>query len=71
MKEVTKVCIDPHCEEVAHNCPKSETRCRTCGMVLVEINEKTYEAKFRDAMWQIDYRTGRYYRPILKEGTQL
>lgn len=50
-----KVCIDPHCEEVAHNCDKKETRCRNCGMILIEINEKTYKNKFINNFFQVDY----------------
>lgn len=58
MKRVLKVCIDPHCEEVAHNCPKTETRCRNCGMLLVKINEMAYRKKYAYNTFQIDYETG-------------
>ena len=29
-----KVCINDLCEEVAHNCEKQETHCRSCGFIL-------------------------------------
>ena len=64
-----KVCIDPHCEEVAHNIEKSEKRCRSCGMKMVEINEKTYRDKFSNNFFQFDYQTGQYFRPKI-EGKQ-
>ncbi len=61
--KTTKVCIDPHCEEVAHNIEKKETRCRNCGMLMVEIDQKTYLQKFASNYFQYDYQTGEIYRP--------
>ena len=59
-----KVCINPHCEEVAHNCDKKETRCRNCGFRLIEINEITYKEKFIHGYpHQIDYSTGERTTP--------
>jgi hypothetical protein len=57
-KIVLKICIDPHCSEIAHNCPKSETKCRTCSMKLVEISRSTFEKKFLNFPFHFDYRTG-------------
>jgi hypothetical protein len=56
--EGIKVCIDPHCEAVAHNCDKKETGCRDCGMILVAIDLATYQKKFASNFFQYDYRTG-------------
>ena len=53
--KVLKVCINPHCEEVAHNCPKGETRCRNCNGRLCEINKKTYGDKFINNYFQYNY----------------
>lgn len=60
-----KVCIDPQCGQVAHNCDKKETRCRNCGMILVAINEKTYLAKFADEFFQIDHNTDELTSAVL------
>lgn len=54
-----KVCIDPMCEEVAHNCTRDETRCRNCGGILVKINDQTYKQRFLNTCHQIDYSTGK------------
>jgi len=58
-----KVCINPHCEEVAHNINEEETRCRNCDMVLIKISEKTYLQKFIYFFFQIDYETGERVTP--------
>lgn len=55
-----KVCIDPHCEAVWHNCPsgyKKATHCPECDMILVAINEETYRKKFAGNYFQYDYPT--------------
>ncbi len=62
-KKVLKVCIDPTCEAVAHNCPKKETHCRDCNMILVEIDKKTYETKFINNFFQYDYNTDELVTP--------
>lgn len=59
-----KVCIDPHCEELAHNIEKKETRCRNCGMLMVEINQETYQQKFIGNFFQVDYSTGDRFDPV-------
>jgi len=53
-----KVCINPHCEEILHNCPKKFTRCKNCDGILVEINQKTYLKKFSRNYFQYDFTTG-------------
>jgi len=52
---VLKVCINPQCDAVAHNCKKSETHCRDCDSGLVQINKDTYQGKFIDHYFQYDY----------------
>lgn len=52
---VLKVCIDPNCDSVAHNCMKSETHCRECNSGLVEINKECYMKKFINNYFQYDY----------------
>ena len=59
-----KVCIDPGCEEIAHNVSKKETRCRNCSMILVEINEATYRKKFINHYFQRDYSTDDHVTPV-------
>ena len=58
-----KVCINPCCEEVAHNIEKKETRCRNCDMVMVEIDDNTYYRKYINNFFQIDYSTGERVTP--------
>ncbi len=50
-----KVCINPHCDAVAHNCNKKETHCRDCDSGLVEINKGTYQEKYINNYFQYDY----------------
>lgn len=49
-----KICINPQCAEVAHNCDK-ETKCRNCDFRLIAINEETYREKFINNFFQYDY----------------
>lgn len=37
-----KVCPDPGCEAVFHNCPKKYTQCNDCGGNIMEINQDTF-----------------------------
>lgn len=60
-----KVCIDPGCEEVAHNIEKKEKRCRTCNGILVAINDETFRKKFSANFFQFNYETGDQIKPIL------
>jgi hypothetical protein len=67
-----KVCVNPHCSEVAHHCEKAETRCRNCDMQLVAIDQETYLKKFADYFFQYDYQTGdRVSAPALGYPVQL
>lgn len=58
--KVIKVCINPTCGDVAHNCPKNETRCRNCDYRLVEINKELYIRKYLFDPCQIDYDTDQF-----------
>ena len=58
-----KICGDPHCEAVWHNCPKEQTHCKSCGGNMMKINYETYRKKFANNFFQYDYATEEYYRP--------
>lgn len=70
VNELVKVCPDPKCEAVYHNCPKEHTRCNDCGGNIIQINKDTFWKKFSMNWFQYDFLTGEYYRPQ-KEGQQL
>lgn len=61
--KIIKVCPDPGCEAVYHNCPTKQTHCIDCGGWIKKINEETYWKKFADKFFQYDFLTGQYYRP--------
>lgn len=61
--EVIKVCANPICGDVTHNCPKKACYCANCGMRLMEINEKTYLKKFVRTPFQFDFKTGQRVYP--------
>jgi hypothetical protein len=65
-----KVCPDPNCEAVWHNCPKKHTKCNDCGGNIMEIKADTYWRKFSSNWFQYDFTTGEYLRHQ-KETTQL
>lgn len=65
-----KLCVDPHCDAVWHNCPKKQTRCKDCDGRIIIINEKTFWEKFSKNWFQYDYETNEYFRPV-KENKQL
>lgn len=58
-----KVCPDPGCEAVYHNCPDKQTRCLDCDGWIKKINEATYWKKFSGNFFQYDFETKEYYRP--------
>lgn len=58
-----KVCPDPGCEAVWHNCPKKHTKCNDCGGNIMQINEDTFWKKFSNNWFQYDFETGEYFRP--------
>lgn len=60
-----KVCVNPHCDAVFHNCPVKHTRCNDCDGRLIRINEQTYWKKFSNNWFQYDFETMEYYRPKL------
>ena len=65
-----KVCPDPQCEAVYHNCPIKHTRCNNCGGWIKIIDNDTYWRKFSNIFFQYDFNTMEYYYPI-KNVTQL
>ena len=54
---IIKVCPDPTCEQVHHNCEKKASYCTNCGHRIMEINEKTYLKKFVRNAFQVDFKT--------------
>ena len=56
-----RVCIDPHCEAVFHNCLRGETKCLDCETRTVAINQETYENKFKNSPIQYDMRTKKHF----------
>jgi len=58
-----KVCGDPHCEAIFHNCKAKDTRCLDCDGRIISINEATYNKKYKNNYFQYDYQTGKYCRP--------
>ncbi len=58
-----KVCADPGCEAVWHNCPKEETKCGDCRGRIIIINEETFWKKFSKHYFQYNYHTREYFRP--------
>jgi len=61
--ECIKVCPDPQCEAIFHNCPKNLTKCKDCGGWIIAINEDTYWKKFAKSFFQYDYASHKYYYP--------
>lgn len=57
-----KVCPDPQCEAVWHNCPTNQKKCLDCGGNIKIINKKTYWSKFSENWFQYDFNTGEYLR---------
>lgn len=62
-----KICGDPQCEAVYHNCPIEVTRCLNCNGRIMRINEETYNKKFSHYWFQYDFVTMDYFRPIKKQ----
>lgn len=67
---IIKVCPNPQCEAVWHNCPIKHTRCNDCGGWVIKINEETFWKKFSGHYFQYDTLSGEYFRPV-KEAAQL
>lgn len=63
MENVIKVCPDPGCEAVWHNCPRKETRCKDCGGWIMKITAEWYIKKFSNNFFQYDYLTHELFRP--------
>jgi hypothetical protein len=62
MENLIKICVDPMCEAVWHNIPKSHTKCNDCNGRVIIINENTFYAKFSNNWFQYDFQTGEYFR---------
>jgi len=61
--DIIKVCGDPHCEAIWHNCPKKHTKCKDCGGRIMHINEETYWKKYSQNFFQYDFETVEYFYP--------
>ena len=59
-----KICPDPQCEAVWHNCHTNSTKCLDCGGNIKIVNEETYWKKFSENWFQYDYNTFEYFRPV-------
>ncbi len=66
---VIKVCGDPQCDAVYHNCPVKITRCRDCNGRIIKINNETYNKKYANYFFQYDFLTMNYYRPLKSQLT--
>ena len=60
---VIKVCPDPQCESVYHNCPVKNTKCQNCNGRVMRINQETFDKKFSNHWFQYDFTTMDYFRP--------
>jgi hypothetical protein len=58
-----KICPDPCCDAVFHNCDKKDTHCKCCDAIIVKITAETYKKKFAHNFFQYDYPSGDIYRP--------
>lgn len=61
---LTKVCPDPGCSTVWHNCPKKHTRCNNCSGHIMAINAETFWKKFSLEWFQYNFQSGELFRPI-------
>jgi len=59
---MTKVCPNPHCDAVFHNCEEKDKKCKDCGTTIRKINKETYNKKFAGNFFQYDYQTMEYLR---------
>ena len=60
---VIKICPDPHCDAVYHNCDPKHTKCNDCGGWIIKISEETYWKKYANYFFQYDFRTMEFFRP--------
>ncbi|MBD3748965.1 MAG: hypothetical protein IE931_05670 [Sphingobacteriales bacterium] len=58
-----KICGDPHCDAIYHNCTKDFKKCLDCGGTVKMINEDTYWKKYSNYFFQYDANTHQYFRP--------
>ena len=52
-----KVCPNPTCDAVWHNCKTEDKKCKNCGFTIKEIDTKTYTRKYKEFPMQFDYIT--------------
>lgn len=62
-----KVCPNPTCSAIWHNCELKDTRCKNCNAHLVKINDEQYNKKFAKDFHQYDFKTEDLFRPINKQ----
>jgi hypothetical protein len=58
-----KVCVEPTCEALWHNCPTEIKKCADCGGSIKMINQETYFKKFAFRFFQYDQPSGDFFRP--------
>jgi hypothetical protein len=68
---MTKVCGDPYCEAIAHNCTEKNKYCKDCGGRMITINDSTYQKKYSSSYFQYDYESWEYLRPSINYNNQL
>ncbi len=59
-----KVCGDPQCDAVYHNCPIEIKRCPDCNGRIMKIDNETYNKKFANHWFQYDFATMDYFHPL-------
>lgn len=57
-----RVCINPHCEAIMHNCSPAHTRCPDCDTYAVAINYDLFFKKYRNHYFQYNMNTGEIFR---------
>ena len=60
---VIRVCPEPCCEAIYHNCNPKIKHCIDCGGGTRKINESTYWKKFSNSFFQYDQSTMQFFRP--------
>lgn len=58
-----KVCVEPGCESIFHNCDVKIKRCEFCSSPIKMINQETFFKKFSNRFFQYDQASGEYFRP--------
>jgi len=66
-----KICGEPACGSIYHNCPFEIKKCEFCGGSIKMINQETFFKKFSDSFFQYDQPSGEYFRPKIKDDVQI